>query len=83
VEKSVRVRVPPPAPTPSLGTSVHRGPERPAEQTVVESTLARRFPVFDDPDNATLKDLIVKVRGDAAHVTVPRQAVVALELLIA
>ena len=38
---------------------------------------------FDDPDNVTLKDLTVKVRGDAAQVTVPRHAVVALELQIA
>ncbi len=38
---------------------------------------------FDDPDNVTLKDLTVKVRGDAAHVTVPKQAVVALELQVA
>ena len=38
---------------------------------------------FDDPDNVTLSKLTVGVRGDAAHVTVPRQAVVALELQIA
>jgi alpha-L-arabinofuranosidase len=38
---------------------------------------------FDDPDNVTLSDLTVKVRGDAAQVTVPKQAVVALELKIA
>jgi alpha-L-arabinofuranosidase len=38
---------------------------------------------FDDPDNVTLSDLTVEVRGDAAHVSVPKQAVVALELQIA
>jgi alpha-N-arabinofuranosidase len=38
---------------------------------------------FDDPDNVTLSELAVQVRGDAAHVTIPKQAVVALELQIA
>jgi alpha-N-arabinofuranosidase len=35
---------------------------------------------FADPDNVTLSGLNVEVRGDAAHVTVPSKAVVALEL---
>ena len=38
---------------------------------------------FDDPDNVTLAELSVQIRGDAAHVTIPKQAVVALELRIA
>jgi alpha-N-arabinofuranosidase len=38
---------------------------------------------FDDPDNVTLSEVTVEVRGDAARVTVPKQAVVALELKIA
>jgi len=37
---------------------------------------------FDDPDNVTLSELTVQTRGDAAHVIVPRKAVVALELQI-
>jgi alpha-N-arabinofuranosidase len=35
---------------------------------------------FDDPDNVTPSDLDVKIQGDAARVTIPRRAVVALEL---
>jgi alpha-N-arabinofuranosidase len=38
---------------------------------------------FDNPDNVTLSELTVKVQADAALVTVPKQAVVALELRIA
>jgi alpha-N-arabinofuranosidase len=38
---------------------------------------------FDDPDNVALRDLAVEMRGDAAQVTLPKQAVVALELRIA
>jgi alpha-N-arabinofuranosidase len=38
---------------------------------------------FDEPNNVTLSELTVQVRGDAAHVTIPRKAVVALELQIA
>jgi alpha-L-arabinofuranosidase len=38
---------------------------------------------FDDPDNVTLSELAVQIRGDAAQVTIPRQSVVALDLQIA
>jgi alpha-L-arabinofuranosidase len=38
---------------------------------------------FDDPDNVTLSGLAVRIAGDAAQVTVPKQAAVALELRIA
>ncbi|HVR71891.1 MAG TPA: alpha-L-arabinofuranosidase C-terminal domain-containing protein [Vicinamibacteria bacterium] len=38
---------------------------------------------FDDPDNVTLSGLTVRIGGDAAQVTVPKQAAVALELRIA
>jgi alpha-N-arabinofuranosidase len=38
---------------------------------------------FAGPDNVTPSALAVRISGDAAHVTVPRRAVVALELLIA
>jgi alpha-N-arabinofuranosidase len=38
---------------------------------------------FDDPDNVNLSELAVQVRGDAAHVTIPPKAVVALEVHIA
>jgi alpha-N-arabinofuranosidase len=38
---------------------------------------------FDDPDNVTPTALPVNVISDAAHVTVPPRAVVALELLVA
>jgi len=37
---------------------------------------------FDDPESVTLSELTVQIRGDAAHVIVPRKAVVALELQI-
>jgi alpha-N-arabinofuranosidase len=38
---------------------------------------------FERPDAVTLKPIVVEVRGDAARVTIPRHAVVALELRIA
>jgi alpha-N-arabinofuranosidase len=38
---------------------------------------------FDDPDNVTPTAVPVNVIADAAHVTVPPRAVVALELLVA
>jgi alpha-N-arabinofuranosidase len=38
---------------------------------------------FDDPDKVGLVPIRVEVRGDAARVTIPRKAVVALELRIA
>lgn len=38
---------------------------------------------FDDPDNVTPSGLTVRTSGDAAQLTIPRQAVVALELGIA
>jgi alpha-L-arabinofuranosidase len=38
---------------------------------------------FGDPDNVALAKLGVEIRGDAARVTIPKQAVVALELEIA
>jgi alpha-N-arabinofuranosidase len=38
---------------------------------------------FDDPDNVTLSELSVQVRGDAARMTIPKHAVIALELQIA
>jgi len=38
---------------------------------------------FERPDEVTLTPLVVEVRGDAARVTVPAKAVVALELRIA
>jgi hypothetical protein len=38
---------------------------------------------FERPDQVTPSALTVTIRGDAAHVTVPRRAVVALELKIA
>jgi alpha-L-arabinofuranosidase len=38
---------------------------------------------FDDPDNVTLSELTVELRGDTAVVTIPKKAVVALDLGIA
>jgi alpha-N-arabinofuranosidase len=38
---------------------------------------------FDDPDNVTPAGLAVEIRGDAAYVTIPSKAVVALELRVA
>jgi alpha-N-arabinofuranosidase len=38
---------------------------------------------FESPDTVTLRDLVVEVRGDAALVSVPAKAVVALDLRIA
>jgi alpha-N-arabinofuranosidase len=38
---------------------------------------------FDAPDNVTPSAAAVKVEGDAARVTIPRKAVLALDLLIA
>jgi alpha-L-arabinofuranosidase len=37
---------------------------------------------FDRPDNVTPTSLPVRVVGDAAHLTLPRRAVVALDLRI-
>ena len=38
---------------------------------------------FDEPDNVSLSELAVPVRGDTARVTIPKKAVVALDLQIA
>jgi alpha-L-arabinofuranosidase len=38
---------------------------------------------FAGPDNVTPSALAVRISGDDAYVTIPRRAVVALELLIA
>jgi len=37
---------------------------------------------FDDPDNVTLAEILVATRGDAAQVTIPARAVVALDLRV-
>jgi hypothetical protein len=37
---------------------------------------------LDQPDNVTLRDLSAEVHGDAARVSIPKHAVVALELRV-
>jgi len=51
--------------------------------TVLTHEDMRATNTFDDPDNVSLSALAVEVSGDAAHVTVPRKAVVALDLMLA
>jgi alpha-N-arabinofuranosidase len=54
-----------------------------ARGTVLTHEVMTATNTFDHPDNVTLSELAVQVRGDAARVTIPEKAVVALDLLIA
>jgi alpha-N-arabinofuranosidase len=53
-----------------------------ARATVLTHEEMAATNTFGDPDNVTLAGLPVEVRGGAARVTIPRQAVVALDLRI-
>lgn len=74
-----------PSPDAAVSARIRLGGGRVAEGrgTVLTHGEMTATNTFDDPDKVTLKDLTVKVRGDEAHVTVPQQAVVALEPQIA
>jgi alpha-L-arabinofuranosidase len=74
-----------PSPDAAVSARIRLGGGRVAEGrgTVLTHEEMTATNTFDDPDNVTPGNLAVKVHGDAARVTVPRQAVVALELQIA